>query len=163
VRRDFHSEGVRWHSYRHPVAVEVWMSSWENDLSHVESGRRSCTPVDCARSRPSRRWSEYRSWRPLLLPVLLEGSTCPLGEVETRRGGSSAFDDAVGARVRRRDVARDVYRARGLSARLGRDRVCRSRLERLTCCQCFVGLLRWADLTIVQGVVFYPCWVPWVF
>jgi hypothetical protein len=71
-------------------------------------------------------------------------------------GRSGAFDDAAGAQVRRRDVARDVYRARGLSERLGQDRVCRSRLERLTCCQCFLGPLRWAYLTNMQGAVFYP-------
>jgi hypothetical protein len=63
--------------------------------------------------------SECRSWGPPWLPVLLEGSTCPSGEAETRRGGSGTFDDAVGARAMRRDVARDTYRARGLSARLG--------------------------------------------
>jgi hypothetical protein len=63
--------------------------------------------------------SECRSLGPPCLPVLPEGSTCPSGEEETRRGGSGAFDDAVGARARRRDVARDAYRARGLSARLG--------------------------------------------
>jgi hypothetical protein len=32
-----------------PVAVEVWMSSWWNDQGHVESGRGSRAPVDCAR------------------------------------------------------------------------------------------------------------------
>jgi hypothetical protein len=90
------------------------------------------------------------------LPVLLGGSTCSSGEAEMRRGGSGAFDDATGARARRRDVARDAYRARGLSARLGRDRVCHSCLEWLTGCQYFLGPLRWADLTIVHGAVFYP-------
>jgi hypothetical protein len=93
---------------------------------------------------------------PLWLPALPEGSTCPSGEAETRRRGSSAFDDAAGARARWRDVAQDAYHARGLSARLGRDRVCHSRHERLTCCQCFLGPLRWADLTNVQGAIFYP-------
>jgi hypothetical protein len=66
-----------------------------------------------------------------------------------------AFDDAVGARARWRDVARDAYRAQDLFARLERDRVCHSRLEWLTCYQCFLGPLWWADLTNVQGVVFY--------
>jgi hypothetical protein len=62
----------------------------------------------------------------------------PLGARRKRAArGSGAFDDAAGARARRRDVARDTDRARGLFARLGRDRVCRSRLERLICCQCF--------------------------
>jgi hypothetical protein len=28
VRQDFRSEGVRWHNCRHPVAVDVWMSTW---------------------------------------------------------------------------------------------------------------------------------------
>jgi hypothetical protein len=55
--------------------------------------------------------SEGRSWGPPWLPVLPEGSTCPSGEVEMRRGGSGAFDDAAWAQARRRDVARDAYRA----------------------------------------------------
>jgi hypothetical protein len=38
------------------VDVEVWVLSWENDRGHVESGRGSYAPVDCARSRPSHRW-----------------------------------------------------------------------------------------------------------
>jgi hypothetical protein len=63
--------------------------------------------------------SMFRSWGPPWLPVLLQGSTCPSGEVETRCGGSGAFDDIMGARARRRDVARDACRARGPSARLG--------------------------------------------
>jgi hypothetical protein len=33
--------------------------------------------------------SECRSWGPPWLPVLLEGSTCPSGEAETRRGGQT--------------------------------------------------------------------------
>jgi hypothetical protein len=78
--------------------------------------------------------SEYHSWGPPWLPVLPEGSTCPSGEAETRCGGSGASDDAAGARARWRDVAQDAYHAQGLSARLGQDRVCCSRLERLTCC-----------------------------
>jgi hypothetical protein len=45
------------------------------------------------------------------LSVLPEGSTCPSGEAEMRRGGSGAFDDVARARARRRDVARDAYRA----------------------------------------------------
>jgi hypothetical protein len=83
-------------------------------------------------------------WGPLWLPVLPEGFTCPLGEAEMHHGGSDAFDDAARARARRRDVARDAYRARGLSARLGRDSVFSLCLERLTCCQCFLGPLWWA-------------------
>jgi hypothetical protein len=55
-RPDLRREGVRWYSCRHPVAVEVWMSSWWNDRGHVVSGRGSCAPVDYARSRPSHRW-----------------------------------------------------------------------------------------------------------
>jgi hypothetical protein len=39
-----------------PVAVEVWMSSWENDWGHVKFGHHSRAPVDCARSCPSHRW-----------------------------------------------------------------------------------------------------------
>jgi hypothetical protein len=70
--------------------------------------------------------------------------------------GSDAFDDVVGAWARRRDVARDAYHARGLSARLERDRVCHSCLERLTCCQCFLGPLWWGYLINMQGAVFYP-------
>jgi hypothetical protein len=66
------------------------MSSWENDQGHVESGRHSCAPIDCARSRPSCRWSEYHSWGPLWLPVLPKGSTCPSGETEMRRRGGRA-------------------------------------------------------------------------
>jgi hypothetical protein len=31
--------------------------------------------------------SEYHSWGPPWLPVLPEGSTCPSGKAETRRGG----------------------------------------------------------------------------
>jgi hypothetical protein len=73
-------------------------------------------------------------WGSPWLLVLPGGSTCLSGEAKTRRGGSGAFDDAAGARARRRDVARDAYRARDLSARLGQDRVCRLRLERLTRC-----------------------------
>jgi hypothetical protein len=38
-----------------PITVEVWMSSWSNDLGHVGSGRGSCAPIDCARSHPSHR------------------------------------------------------------------------------------------------------------
>jgi hypothetical protein len=56
---------------------------------------------------------------PPWLPVLPEGSTFPSGEAEIRRGGSGTFDDAAGAQARRRDIARDAYHARGLSARLG--------------------------------------------
>jgi hypothetical protein len=63
--------------------------------------------------------SEYRSWGAPWLPILPKGSTCPSGEAEMRRGGLGAFDDAAGARARWRDVARDTYRARGLSTRLG--------------------------------------------
>jgi hypothetical protein len=48
--------------------------------------------------------SEYRSLGPPWLPVLPEGSTCPSSEAEMRHGGSDAFDDAVGARARQRDV-----------------------------------------------------------
>jgi hypothetical protein len=99
--------------------------------------------------------SKCRSWGPLWLPVLLEGSTCPLGEAETRRGGSGAFDDAAGARARRRDVARDAYRLRGLSVRLRWDRVRRSCLERLTCYQCFLGPYD-GVLANMQGAVSYP-------
>jgi hypothetical protein len=62
-----------------------------------------------------------------------------------------------GSGARRRDVARDAYRARGLSTRLGRDRVCRSRLERLTCCHCFFWVPYGGPfLTNVQGAIFYP-------
>jgi hypothetical protein len=100
--------------------------------------------------------SEYRSWGPLWLPISPESSMCPSGEAEMHHGGSSAFGDATGAWARRRDVARDAYRARGLFVRLRRDRVCHSCLERLTCCQCFLGPLRWGSLTNVQGAVFYP-------
>jgi hypothetical protein len=49
--------------------------------------------------------SEYHSWGPSWLPVLPKGSTCPSGEAEMCRGGSSAFDDVTGAWARRRDVA----------------------------------------------------------
>jgi hypothetical protein len=58
---------------------------------------------------------------PLWLPVFPKGSTCPSDEAKTCRGGSGAFDDAAGARARRRNVARDAYRVRGVSTRLGRD------------------------------------------
>jgi hypothetical protein len=78
-----------------PATVEVWMSSWENDRGHIESGHGFGAPVDCAWSRPSRRWSEHRARGPHGSPFLLEGSTCPSGEAEMRRGGSSAFDDAM--------------------------------------------------------------------
>jgi hypothetical protein len=59
--------------------------------------------------------SEYRSWGPSWHHVLLKGPTCSSGEVETHHRGSGAFDDVTGARARRRDVARDAYRVRGLS------------------------------------------------
>jgi hypothetical protein len=39
-----------------PIAVEVWMSWWWNDRGHVESGRDSRAPVDCARSCLSHQW-----------------------------------------------------------------------------------------------------------
>jgi hypothetical protein len=101
-----------------PVAVEVWMSSWENDRGHVESGRRSCAPVNGARSRPSCRWSGHRVG-PRGSPSCLRAPRAPRARRKMRRGGSGDFDDATRTRARRRDVARDAYRARGLSVRLG--------------------------------------------
>jgi hypothetical protein len=55
--------------------------------------------------------SEYCGWGPPWLPVLPECSTCPSGEAKMHRGGSGAFDDAVGARAKRRDVTRDTCHA----------------------------------------------------
>jgi hypothetical protein len=65
-----------------PVAVEVWMPLWWNDLGHVESGCGSRAPVDRARSRPSHRWSGCCGWGSPWLTVLPEGYTCPSGEIE---------------------------------------------------------------------------------
>jgi hypothetical protein len=89
-------------------------------------------------------------------PSCLRVPRAPQERRKCAAGGSGAFDDTAGARARWRDVARYAYHARGLSTRLGRDRVCRSHLERRTCCQCFLGPLRWASLTNVQSAVFYP-------
>jgi hypothetical protein len=77
-------------------------------------------------------------------PFRLRVPRVPRARWKTHRGWSGAFDDAAGAWVRQRDVARYAYRARGLSTRLGSDRVCSSHFERLTCCQCFLGALWWA-------------------
>jgi hypothetical protein len=96
------------------------------------------------------------------LPILPKGSTCPSGEAEMCYGGSGAFDHATGARARQREVARDAYRARGLSVRLGRDGVCSLHLEWLTCCEHFLGPLRWAYKRDVCYIL-PPCWEPWVF
>jgi hypothetical protein len=89
-------------------------------------------------------------------PRLALGFHVPLGRgAEIRRRGSGAFDDAVGARARRRNGARDAYCARVLSARLGRERVYCSRLQRLTHCQCF-----WSPtmgLQMCRVPYFTPC------
>jgi hypothetical protein len=53
---DLRRERVMWYSGRTPIVVEVWMSLWWNDRGHVESGRGSHAPVDCAQSRPSHQW-----------------------------------------------------------------------------------------------------------
>jgi hypothetical protein len=47
---------------------------------------------------------ECRSWGAPWLPVLPKGSTCPSGKAKTCYGGLGTFDDAAGARTRRRDV-----------------------------------------------------------
>jgi hypothetical protein len=132
VRWNFRSEGVRWHSCHHPrccgamnVVVGEWVMSSQVDVHVALLTVHGHVHVDGASTIVG---------GPPWLPVLPKGSTCPSSEVKTHRGGSGAFDDATRARARRRDVTRDAYRARGLSARLGRDRVCRSHLERLTCC-----------------------------
>jgi hypothetical protein len=78
------------------------------------------------------------------------------------RRGSGTFDDATGARASQRDITRDAYRARGLSARLGRDRVCSLCLEWLTHCQRFFGPLT-VGLQMCRVLQFTPYWVPWVF
>jgi hypothetical protein len=69
------------------VAVEVWMSLWWNDRGHIRSGHGSHAPVDYAWSRPSRRQERVPWLGALWLPILLEGSTCPSGEVKVRQGG----------------------------------------------------------------------------
>jgi hypothetical protein len=63
------------------VAVEVWMSSW-NDRGHVRSERGSCSlctitsvPLAGVGAVVGGPW----------LPVLPEGSTCPSGEAEVRQ------------------------------------------------------------------------------
>jgi hypothetical protein len=65
-----------------PVAVVVWMSWWWNDQGHVESGRGSCAPIDCAQSRPSHRWEQVPRLGSPWLTVLPEGYMCPSGEAE---------------------------------------------------------------------------------
>jgi hypothetical protein len=72
-----------------PVAIEVWMSSWWNDRGYVGLGCGFCAPVDCAQSRPSRWRERLPRLGPPWLPVLLEGSMCPSGEVEVRQGGQA--------------------------------------------------------------------------
>jgi hypothetical protein len=58
---------------------------------------------------------------PPWLPTLSEGSTCPLGETGTLRGGSGTFYDAGGL-GRGGEISPEMpYRVRGLSARLGWD------------------------------------------
>jgi hypothetical protein len=59
-------------------------------------------------------------WGPPWLPVLLEGSTCPLGEAEVRRGGSGALMTSWGS-GEVEITAQGTYLAQDLSARLRRD------------------------------------------
>jgi hypothetical protein len=162
VRRDFRGEGVRWHSCRHPrccrnrdviviewlgscrVRVWLWCPCW------------LCMVTSITLMEPAPCWGS--PW----LPVWPEGSTCPLARRKTRCGGSGAFDDAAGARARWRDVARDTYRVRGLSARLGRDRVC-------SLCFWATDMLSVLFRPLMVGLqtcrvpYFTPCWVPRVF
>jgi hypothetical protein len=65
------------------IAIEVCVLSWWNDWGHVESGRGSRAPVDCARSHPSHPWEQGAVVRgsPWLI-VLLEGYTCSSGETK---------------------------------------------------------------------------------
>jgi hypothetical protein len=77
----------------------------------------------------------------LWLSALPKGYTCPSGEAKTCSGGSGIFYDTGGLGRGGEMSPRMPYSARGLSARLRRDRVCRSCLERLTCCQCSLGPL----------------------
>jgi hypothetical protein len=114
-----------------PIPVEVWMSWWWNDRGHVGSERGSRATVDYARSHLSHRRERVLRLGAPWLPVLPEGSTCPSGEVGK---GVGHFDDVIGARERRRNVARGAYLAQDLSARLGWDEVFCLCRKRLTCC-----------------------------
>jgi hypothetical protein len=83
-----------------PVAVEVWMPLWWNDRGHVESGRGSCAPVDRARSRPSHRWERVSRLGVPVAHRLARGLHVSFGRDGSKLRGSSAFDDATGARAR---------------------------------------------------------------
>jgi hypothetical protein len=108
MRRDFRSEGVRWHSCRHPSCCEGM------DVVVVVMSSQGVVPMPLLIVHGHVHHidgSEYRGWGSPWLPVLPEGSTCPSSEAKMRRGGSGTFDDAAGARAKRRDVTRDTYRA----------------------------------------------------
>jgi hypothetical protein len=90
-----------------------------------------------------------------------------LGRDESKLRGSDAFDDAMGARARRKNVTQGTHLTQDLSTRFGWDGVCHSCHKRLTCCLRFW----WVDFTgpldgalaIIQGAVFYHLFGTLVF
>jgi hypothetical protein len=65
--------------------------------------------------------SGCRGWGPPWLPVLPDGSTCPLGKVKVRRGGWALWWRHGGS-GEAKTAARGAYLTRDLSARLRRGR-----------------------------------------
>jgi hypothetical protein len=86
---DLRREGVRQNSCHHPVAVEVWISSWWNDRGHIGS-ERGPVPLFVVHGhiRPIG-GSGCHDWGSLWLIILPEGYTCPSGEAEVNRGGQA--------------------------------------------------------------------------
>jgi hypothetical protein len=74
-----------------PIAVEVWMSSWWNDRGHVGPGHGSRAPVDCARSRPSRRQERVPRFGGPVAPCLARGFHVSLERDGSKLRGSGAL------------------------------------------------------------------------
>jgi hypothetical protein len=68
-----------------------------NDRGHVGSGRGSCVPVDCARSRPSHRWERVSRLGPPRAPCLARGLHVSLGRGGSTPKGSGALMTSWGS------------------------------------------------------------------
>jgi hypothetical protein len=81
------------------------MSWWWNGRGHVGLGHGSRAPIDYARSRPSYRRERVLRLGAPVAPCLVCGFHVSLGRGRNTPKGSGAFDDAMGARARRKNAA----------------------------------------------------------